>query len=75
MILDNRAEYPPRFVKLMPVEYRRVLEQLAEQCVRLTKLRRNPYIHDYQTRTDPGIHLGVDTINRAIPGKDQPDIA
>nr|VFK13629.1 MAG: hypothetical protein BECKLPF1236A_GA0070988_1009111 [Candidatus Kentron sp. LPFa]VFK29654.1 MAG: hypothetical protein BECKLPF1236C_GA0070990_1009111 [Candidatus Kentron sp. LPFa] len=30
-ILDNREEYLPKFVKVMPTEYRRVLEGLAKR--------------------------------------------
>jgi glutamate synthase domain-containing protein 2/glutamate synthase domain-containing protein 1/glutamate synthase domain-containing protein 3 len=30
-ILDNWAEYLPKFVKVMPVEYRRALEEMARQ--------------------------------------------
>jgi glutamate synthase (NADPH/NADH) large chain len=30
-ILDNWAEYLPRFVKVMPVEYRRALQEMKEQ--------------------------------------------
>nr|VFK48990.1 MAG: glutamate synthase (NADPH/NADH) large chain [Candidatus Kentron sp. TC] len=29
-ILENWAEYPPKFVKVMPTEFRRVLEGLAK---------------------------------------------
>ncbi|MGH6736063.1 MAG: glutamate synthase large subunit [Methyloceanibacter sp.] len=32
-ILDNWAEYLPKFVKVMPVEYRRALEEMARQQV------------------------------------------
>ena len=30
LILDNWAEYLPKFVKVMPVEYRRALEEMAK---------------------------------------------
>jgi len=33
LILDNWAEYLPKFVKVMPVEYRRALEEMARQQV------------------------------------------
>jgi glutamate synthase (NADPH/NADH) large chain len=32
-ILDNWTEYLPKFVKVMPVEYRRALEEMARQQV------------------------------------------
>ena len=32
-ILDNWADYLPKFVKVMPVEYRRALEEMARQQV------------------------------------------
>jgi glutamate synthase (NADPH/NADH) large chain len=32
-ILDNWAEYLPKFIKVMPVEYRRALEEMARQQV------------------------------------------
>ena len=31
MILDNWATYRPKFVKVMPVEYRRALREMEEQ--------------------------------------------
>ncbi len=31
MILDNWEEYRPKFVKVMPVDYRRVLEEMEAQ--------------------------------------------
>nr|VFK10044.1 MAG: GXGXG motif-containing protein [Candidatus Kentron sp. LPFa] len=31
LILDNREEYLPKFVKVMPTEYRKVLEGLAKR--------------------------------------------
>ncbi len=33
LILDNWAEYLPKFVKVMPVEYRRALEEMAKAQV------------------------------------------
>ena len=33
-ILDNWADYLPRFVKVMPVEYRRALREIEESQTR-----------------------------------------
>jgi glutamate synthase (NADPH/NADH) large chain len=34
-ILDNWAQYLPRFVKVMPVEYRRALQEIEQSQTRV----------------------------------------